>query len=190
VSVGEPVDFTAEATAGLSGRVDETSRGSAHEAGQSLESGFARTIASTVSAAVALVVGTVSGGFGKSVGVALVATLLHTSGPVGFVIGAIGALVVTSAALLLGRNRAMGALREAPLPAMLLRTTLWPARFERILHDGREKCRASVREMIESKLEPLTPEISEQIWRSVRPLLVQRPARPTGVEPERADGKR
>lgn len=173
-TVGGTVDFTARATAGLSGRVDETSRGSARDLSQSLGDGLTRMIGSTVSAAVALVAGAVSGGFGKSLGIAIVATLLGTSGPIGFLIGAIGALVVASGAFILGRNRATEALKGMPLPGMLLRTALWPARFDRVLRDGREKCHASVREMIESKLEPLTPEISEQIWRSVRPLLVQR----------------
>jgi len=173
-TVGGTVDFAARATAGLPGRVDEASRGSARDVSHSLGDGLTRTIGSTVSTAVALVAGAMSGGFGKSLGIAIVATLLGTSGPIGFLIGAIGALVLASGAFVLGHRRATDALQGISLPGLVLRTTLWPARFERILRDGREQCRASVRETIESKLEPLTPEISEQIWRSVRPLLSQR----------------
>jgi hypothetical protein len=173
-TVGSTVDFDARSTAGLPGRVDETSRGSAQEVSRSLGDGLTRTIGSTVSAAVVLVAGAVSGGFGKAMGITIVATLLGTSGPVGFLIGAIGALVVASGAFLLGRDKATESLKWVSLPGMVLRTTLWPTRFERILRDGKEKCHVSVREMIESKLAPLAPEISEQIWRSVRPLLVQR----------------
>jgi hypothetical protein len=177
-TVGGAVDFKAESTAGLSGRVDETSRSSARDVSRSLGDGLAQTIGSTVSAAVALVAGSLSGGFGHSIGIHIVAALLGTTGPIGFLIGAVGALVVTSGAFLLGRDKTAEALKGLALPGVVLRTTLWPARFERILADGREKCRASVRVMVEGKLEPLTPEISEQIWRSVRPLLVQRRSAP------------
>ena len=45
---------------------------------------FTGAIGLSVGTSIALAIATVSGGLGKYLGVAIVATLLHTTGPVGF----------------------------------------------------------------------------------------------------------
>ena len=63
-----------------------------------------------------------------------------------------------------------------PAAAQLLtaRLLLRRRRFERLIQQGRERCRAAVQERIEAQLEPLTPEIAHQVWLEVRPLVAER----------------
>jgi hypothetical protein len=133
-----------------------------------------RTIGSAVSGAVALVAATLSGGFGKSLGAAILVSLLHTTGPVAFLIGAVVGLVAAGGAFYLGRERTAAALRGVRLPAWTTRLLLRRRRLERLIDQGRSRCRAAVRERIEAQLEPLTPEIAHQVWLEVRPLVAER----------------
>jgi hypothetical protein len=133
-----------------------------------------RTVGSAVSGAIALVSGTLSGGFGHSVGAAVLVSLLHTTGPVAFLIGAVVGLAAAGGTLYLGRERAAAASKRVRLPAWAARLLLRPKRLERLIERGRDRCRTSVRERIEADLEPLTPEIAQQVWRKVRPLVAER----------------
>jgi hypothetical protein len=117
------------------------------------------------------VAGTLSGGFGAHLGAAILVTLLHTSGPVGFVIGALGGALVAAGALVAGRARVDGLLRGASLPGPVVRLALRRARFDRLVASGRERCAASVRSLVSAKLEPLTDELADQVWGRVKPLL-------------------
>jgi hypothetical protein len=132
------------------------------------------TVGSAVSGAAALVTATLSGGFGKSVGAAILVSLLHTTGPVAFLIGAVVGLVAAGGALYLGRERAAAATKQVPLPAWAARLVFGRAWLERLIERGRSRSRASVQERIQAELEPLTPEIAHQVWLGVRPLLAER----------------
>jgi hypothetical protein len=155
---------SATSAAGLSGEI-----------GQRL----ARAIGSAVAGAVSMAVGTVSGGFGHSLGIAIVTSLLHVTGPVGFLIGAVTGLVLVGGAYLVGRERATDAVMNVRLPPIAARTALGTARLERLVAHGRERCHFAVRERIGEKLEPLAQQIAHQIWQRVRPLLATRPTRVT-----------
>jgi hypothetical protein len=133
-----------------------------------------RTIGSAVSGAVALAAATLSGGFGKTLGAAVLVSLLHTTGPVAFLVGAVVGLAAAGGALYLGRERSVAALRGVRLPAWTARILLRHRRLERLLGEGRERCRAAVRGNVEAELEPLTPEIAHQVWLEVRPLVAER----------------
>jgi hypothetical protein len=133
-----------------------------------------RTIGSAVSGAVALAAATLSGGFGKTLGAAILVSLLHTTGPLAFLIGAVVGLVAAGGAFYLGRERTAAALRGVRLPAWTARLLLRRRRLERLIQQGRERCRAAVQERIEAQLEPLTPEIAHQVWLEVRPLVAER----------------
>jgi len=133
-----------------------------------------RTIGSAVSGGVALVTATLSGGFGKSLGAAILVSLLHTTGPVAFLIGAVVGLFAAGGAFYLGRERTAAALRGVRLPAWAVRVLLRRRRLERLIDQGRGRCRAAVKERIEAQLEPLTPEIAHQVWLEVRPLVAER----------------
>jgi hypothetical protein len=166
---------------GLTSRVGEVSGGSVQDVGWSLGRGLADVIGVTLSGAVAVTAGTVSGGFGKGLGVSIVAGLLGTSGPVGFMIGAVGGLVVAGAGWWLGREKLTRSMKDVRIPSIVARGTLW--RLGAIAAEGRKKCHASVKDLMDRELEVLTPKISAQVWTSVKPLLgeQQRKERPSGA---------
>jgi hypothetical protein len=173
-SVAADVQFDASASDGLKDEVGGTSRGSTAGIGESMGRGIHRAVGSAISGAVALAVGTLSGGFGKSLGVAVVATLLGTTGPVGFLIGALAGLVAAGGAYLLGQKRATAAIKSIRLPAPVSRALLWPGRLDRLIARGRTQCHDAVEGLVKEKLEPLTPRISDEIWRQVKPVIAER----------------
>jgi hypothetical protein len=156
-------------TEGITREVGTISEGSSHQVPTLLGRRLADLVSASVSAAVAVAAGTVSGGIGKTLGTAIVVGLLGTTGPVSFVIGAVGVLLVGGAGWWLGRDTLAGGLKRINLPGLVVRATLW--RLGKITADGREQCRKSVKELMDRELEPLTPKIAEQIWHSVKPLV-------------------
>ena len=139
---------------------------------------FADVVGGAVSAALAVVTATISGGLGKTLGTAILVGLLGTSGPVGFVIGGIGGLALAGGAWWLGRDALAARFRHAHLPGLVARAAL--IRFGALVADGRRACEKAVRETIDRELTPLTPRIAEQIWLSVKPLLGEQHRRGTG----------
>ncbi len=137
-------------------------------------------VGSAVSGAIALVTATISGGFGHSIGAAALVSLLHTTGPVGFLIGAVVGFAAAGGAFYLGRDKAAAALKRVRLPAWVAKVILRARRLQRLVDEGRSRCQASVRERIESELEPMTPDIADQVWRKLRPLLAEQ-YRPTSA---------
>lgn len=156
-----------------SGEVVRESGSTAQQVGQQVGLRLADVVGSAVSTGVALGIGALSGGFGKALGTAIVVTLLHTTGPVGFVIGAVAGLVGAGGAYLLGRERAAGALRSVSLPAVVVRGVLSAKRFDRLVQEGRESCRRSVRDLVLERLRSLAPELAQRIWTELKPLVGQ-----------------
>ena len=131
---------------------------------------FTSAIGLSVGTSIALAMATVSGGLGKYLGVAIVATLLHTSGPVGFVIGLVGGAVVAASAWWLGKEKIADAVEALDLPGVVVRTALWESRFQRLADDGRKKCEESVRAEVNERLSALQPKITTEILSRVRSL--------------------
>ena len=131
---------------------------------------FTGAIGLSVGTSIALAIATVSGGLGKYLGVAIVATLLHTTGPVGFVIGLIAGAVVAASAWWLGKERVVDAVEAIDLPAVVVRTALWESRFQRLAEDGRRRCEDSVRAEVDERLTALQPKITREILSRVRSL--------------------
>jgi hypothetical protein len=152
---------------------------SVREVGGDVVGKLTRDFGTAVTLAVAAVAGSLSGGFGAHLGTAIVVVLLHTTGPVGFLIGALVGALAAAGVLVVGRARVNEAVRGASLPGFVVRLALRPARFERLKSNGRERCASSVRELIATKLEPLTDELADQVWGRVKPLL----ARAVAAEP-------
>ncbi len=159
------------------GRLAEAARDlpahSVRQVGGAVSGKLSRDLAAAVALAVGAVAGTLSGGFGAHLGAAILVALLHTSGPVAFLIGALGGALVALGALVVGRARVTQAVRGASLPGPVVRLALRRARFERLVVNGRERCAASVRELVGTKLEPLTDELADQVWARVKPLLAR-----------------
>ena len=131
---------------------------------------FTSTIGLSVGTSIALATATISGGLGKSLGLAIVATLLHTTGPIGFLIGLIVGSVVAAGAWWLGKEKIADAVETLDLPAVVVRTTLWESRFQRLADDGRKQCEESVRGSIDERLKVLQPRITTEILARVRSL--------------------
>ena len=152
-----------------------SSRATIH-VGERVSGNIADVVAGVVSVSVAVVVGTVSGGFGEAIGVALLVGLVET-GPVGWIIGAVGALAATGAAFILGRDRLRQGVKVVPLPATVLKVALWSARYKRLIAEGREKCQQAVSESLVAQLDQLASQIADHVWNGLRPLVgeLQRP---------------
>src|SRR5512132_2089677 len=131
---------------------------------------FTSAIGLSVGTSIALAIATVSGGLGKYLGVAIVATLLHTTGPVGFLIGLIAGGVVAAGAWWLGKDKVADTVEALDLPAVVVRTALWESRLQRVADDGRKQCEDSVRAEVDERLKALQPRITTEILSRVRSL--------------------
>jgi len=131
---------------------------------------FTSAIGLSVGTSIALAIATVSGGLGKYLGVAIVATCLHTTGPVGFLIGLIVGAATAAGAWWLGKEKIADAVETLPLPAAVVRTALWESRFQRLADDGRKQCEDSVRAEVDERLKALQPRITTEILARVRSL--------------------
>jgi hypothetical protein len=132
---------------------------------------LASGVSGAVTAATAMVAGTVSGGFGHSLGTALLVGIVH-SGPVGWLLGALGGGALASAGLYLGRERLRDGVKRIALPPFAAKAAL--LRFRSIKAAGREQCVRDVRLAIAGELEAVAQRISERIWERIEPRLGER----------------
>jgi hypothetical protein len=129
-----------------------------------------KAIGISIATAVSVALATIGGGIGHHLGIAIIATLLGTSGPVGFLIGLMAGAVVTAGAWLFGRERLTGAVENFPLPAIAVQAALWGSRFEKLLDDGRNQFTASAQENVTARLRVVMPAVTDQILARVRSL--------------------
>jgi hypothetical protein len=131
---------------------------------------FSRAIGVSVGAAISLTFATVGGGIGQELGIAVIAAVLGTTGPVGFVIGLILGAVLAAGAWWFGKEKIVETVDNVRLPAMVVRTALWDARFNRLIGDGRAKCEESVRATTEERLNSMRLKITNEIMFRIRSL--------------------
>ena len=160
----------------LVGDVGAASSVAALALGDRVSGDLATLVAGVVSASVAIVVGTVSGGFGHALGTALLVGLVH-SGPLAWLVGAVGGFVATVAVFWVGRDQLRDGLKAVPLPAAVLKLALWRGRWDALLADGRRRCDVAVREALAARMEPLSGTIADHVWHGLRALVgeLQRP---------------
>jgi len=132
---------------------------------------LATSLGGAVTAATAVVAGTVSGGFGHTLGTALLVGIVH-SGPIGWLLGALGGGALAGAGLYLGRDRLRAGVKRMTLPPFAAKAAL--LRFRSIKAAGREQCVRAVRQAIAGELEEVTRRISERIWERLEPRLGER----------------
>jgi hypothetical protein len=141
-------------------------------AARSLDLGVAanvsKAIGISIGTAVSVALATIGGGIGHHLGIAIIATLLGTTGPVGFLIGLIVGAVVTAGAWLFGREKLTGAIENFPLPATAVRAALWESRFHKLLDEGRKKFAESAHENIAARLKLIVPTVTDQILARLR----------------------
>jgi hypothetical protein len=131
---------------------------------------FSRAIAFSVGTSIALAVAAVGGGIGEQLGIAIIATVLGTTGPIGFLIGLVAGAVVAAGAWWFGKDKITETVEHVLLPAAVVRTALWQSRFQRLLAEAREKCEQSVRAKVDENLQTLIPQITNEILLRLRRL--------------------
>lgn len=132
--------------------------------------GYSDAISAAIAGSIALALGTISGGFGAELETAILAVLLGTTGPIGFVIGALIGILAAGAGWWFGREKITEFVESINLPATVVRTTLWESRFQKLVEDGRKQCEESVKATVEEEMERLVPQITEEILFGVRRL--------------------
>ena len=132
--------------------------------------GVTGAISIAVSASLAVALGTLAGGFGETLEIAIIVALFGTTGPVGFLIGAVVGLIVGAGAWWLGREKITEQVENISLPASLVRMALWQSRFNNLVQEGRTKCHDLVRTRVNELLSPLTPQIASNVWASIEGL--------------------
>ncbi len=120
-------------------------------------------ISLAVTAAVAAAIGTLSGGFGKVLGIAVVTTLLHTTGPVGFIIGAVAGLLLGGSASILAKDKITGAVKNQSFPGFSTRLLLRESKMNRLIEEGRTQVYTLIKKQIEDKMMPHADEITDRI---------------------------
>ena len=131
---------------------------------------FSRAIAFSVGTSIALAIAAVGGGLGEQLGIAIIATVLGTTGPIGFLIGLLAGAVVAAGAWWFGKDKITETVEHILLPAAIVRTALWQSRFQRLLAEAREKCEESVRAKVDENLQTLIPQITDEILLRLRRL--------------------
>src|SRR5688572_3335887 len=131
---------------------------------------FSRAIAFSVGTSIALAIAAVGGGIGEQLGIAIIATVLGTTGPIGFLIGLVAGAVVAAGAWWFGKDKITETVEHIVLPAAVVRTALWQSRFQRLLAEAREKCEESVRAKVDENLQTLIPQITDEILLRLRRL--------------------
>jgi len=137
-------------------------------------------VGTVVAGAVAAVTGTVSGGFGHSLGTAVLVGLVH-SGPVAWVIGALGGAVVSGAVLYLGKDALRDGLKRVTLPSAVARMAL--LRIDRVKREGRAQCRRHVADELGRHFEEadVVGRTAEAISNRLAPMLGDRLSPPGGA---------
>ena len=85
---------------------------------------FSRAIGLSVGTSIALALATVSGGIGQQLGIAILATVLGTTGPIGFLIGLVAGAVIAAGAWWMGKERIAETVETSSLPAAVARAAL------------------------------------------------------------------
>ncbi len=149
------------------GELRSASSRSATHVGDQVSGHMATAVAGVVSTSVALGVGTITGGFGEALGVALLVGLVE-SGPVGWIIGVVAGLLATGTGFILGWQKLRQGIKAVPLPAAAVKAILWKSRYERLVANGRKRCEEAIRETLTVKLDQLSTSISEHLWNRLK----------------------
>ena len=126
--------------------------------------GFTDIIGATISGSIAVALGTIAGGFGESLEIAIIVALFGTTGPVGFLIGAVVGLIMGAGAWWFGREKITEQIENVSLPSKLVGMVLWSSRFDRLIEEGRVKCHDLVKARVSELLSPLSARIGGEVW--------------------------
>ncbi len=128
-------------------------------------------ISMAVTAAVAATVGTLSGGFGKVLGIAVISTILHTTGPIGFIIGALAGLLLGGGASILAKDKITDAVKNQKFPAFSTQLMLRESKMDQTVEQGRVQVYTLIKTHIREKLDPFIEDMTDQIISKIAPSL-------------------
>ncbi len=121
-----------------------------------------------VTAAATAAVAALSGGIGKTLGVAILSTLLHTSGPIGLLIGGIAALATFGAAFALGRERVAAAAKGWWIPAPIAAFALRDSKLEAARAATYQQVEQEIRACLEPQVTATTEAVLRQLSLALR----------------------
>ena len=120
-------------------------------------------ISMAVTAAVAAAAGTISGGFGKVLGIAIVSALLHTSGPIGFLIGALAGLLLGGGASVLAKEKITDIVKNQKFPGISTRILMRESKLKRAIEQARSQVYTVIKTEAEENLAPHREMITRSI---------------------------
>ena len=120
-------------------------------------------IGAAVTAAVAAAVATISGGIGKTLGVAILSSLLGTSGPIGLLIGGVAAAALVGGAYILGRDRVTSAVKHWRIPATIAAIAFRDSKLDQ----AREATYSQVKQEIHNRIDYQVADATEAILRQL-----------------------
>lgn len=121
------------------------------------------TIGGTIVTTVALAVGSVSGGIGKSLGIAIISGILGVSGPLGLLIGGVITAATLGGFYKLKREKISGMIKEIPLPAMVTSVTLTDSKIDKARKETYIHTEKEIKKMLNPKIEEVTTSILKDL---------------------------
>ena len=121
------------------------------------------TIGGTIVTSIALAVGSISGGIGKSLGIAIISGLLGVSGPIGLLIGGIITAITLGGFYKLKREQISGMIKNIPLASFVTSVALPDSKIEK----ARKETFTHTENEINKMLEPKIKELSDRILRDI-----------------------
>jgi len=121
------------------------------------------TIGGTIVTTVALAVGTISGGIGKSLGIAIISGLLGVSGPVGLLIGGVITAITLGGVYKLKRDQISGMIKDVPLPSFVTSVTLTDSKIEKARKETYSHTEKEIKKMLEPKIDEVTESILKDL---------------------------
>jgi hypothetical protein len=119
----------------------------------------------------------VTAGLTEAIGITLILTEILII-PVGLLMAALAAVAAGGAAVFGRGGQKLGdRMKGIPIPAYALTKIFWPARYERLVAEGRDKCREAVEASLIQAFEPIASQLSDHVWTGLRPVIgdMQRP---------------
>jgi len=139
----------------------------------SIGDNLSNAIALIVGTAFSAIMGTISGGLGSKLGLAIIVTLTGTSGPVGLIIGALIGLVIALGAWWLGRDIVTQKVEHIHIPGIITRKILRTSKYNKIIEDGKKQTYTMTKEQIKEKLLPVSQNITDEICFNIKKILYQ-----------------
>ena len=121
------------------------------------------TISGTIVTTVALAAGSISGGIGKSLGIAIISGLLGVSGPVGILIGGLIAAITLGGFYKMKRDQISGMIKDVPLPSIAIKATLTDSRIEKARKETYSHTEKEIKKMLKPKINEVTETILKDL---------------------------